>query len=112
MKKIITAAAAGCLGFALSPIAFVMPKSAMLSNPKDENPPNVQDSMSKQPGLHFVIRDSAQDPLPPDVKNTQVIPAGKDPQDLPNFSYTTINVITKMPYYDDKENLTYAESLT
>jgi hypothetical protein len=50
----------------------------------------------------FIIRDSVNDPLPPEAKNIQTMPTQKEPQQIPNANLNTPIVITKMPYSEKK----------
>jgi hypothetical protein len=50
----------------------------------------------------IIIRDSINDPLPPEAKNIQSMPAQKEPQQIPNANLNNPIVITKMPYSEKK----------
>lgn len=50
-----------------------------------------------------IIRNSVNDPLPPEVKNIQAMPTQKEPQQIPNANLNSPIVITKMPYSEKKE---------
>jgi hypothetical protein len=50
----------------------------------------------------FIIRDSVNDPLPPEAKNIQAMPAQKEPQQIPNANLNSPIVITKMPHSEKK----------
>ncbi|BDG46041.1 MULTISPECIES: hypothetical protein [Parageobacillus] len=50
----------------------------------------------------FIIRDSVNDPLPPEAKKIQTMPAQKEPQQIPNAKLNNPIVITKMPYSEKK----------
>jgi hypothetical protein len=49
-----------------------------------------------------IIRDSVNDPLPPEAKNIQTMPTQKEPQQIPNANLNNPIVITKMPYSEKK----------
>lgn len=50
----------------------------------------------------FIIMDSVNTPIPPEVKNVQSMPSSSEPQQIPNVNLDKPIIITKMPYSENQ----------
>ncbi|QKY68351.1 hypothetical protein [Lentibacillus sp. CBA3610] len=51
----------------------------------------------------FIIRDSVDEPLPPEAQEIEAMPEKFEPQQIPNANLNDPIVITKMPYGDEEK---------
>ncbi|HEU5141035.1 MAG TPA: hypothetical protein VFT51_13750 [Bacillales bacterium] len=99
MKKIMGTMLAGCLGFALTPL---LPVPSPTGSYNDQ----IREKKVETTGIperEFIVRDSVDDPLPPETDKVEAMQSGDEPQTIPNYKYENPIVLTKMPYDQDEE---------